>query len=154
MLEATFEIISGTTDWGEIKGNIEDQSDLINLVNDTKSDIEQDISDLADTINARIDDEVENLEEQIAEVTNNIEGSDLIDVTKENQTVTITSKTFVFEQGIASNTWVINHNLNKRPSITLTNANGEVFEAYRDYVSNNQVIIRLNAANTGFAYLN
>lgn len=114
----------------------------------------QELQNAEDEINTRIDNEVERLEEEISQSVITVEGSALIDVSKDEQTVTISSKTFVFEQGIASDTWVINHNLNKRPSIMLTTTSGEVFEAVKDYISDNQVIIRLEAADTGYAYLN
>ena len=61
---------------------------------------------------------------------------------------------YVHEQAIASDTWIINHNLNKYPSITLTYTSGEVFMANTEYTSLNQVIINLDSATTGFAYLN
>lgn len=61
---------------------------------------------------------------------------------------------YVHEQAIASETWVINHNLNKYPSITLTYTSGEVFLANTEYTSLNQVIVHLDSASTGYAYLN
>lgn len=97
---------------------------------------------------------VEQLEEEIAQATSNIEGSGLIDVNKEGQIVTISSKTFVFEQAIASNVWEITHNLNKRPSIQLVDSTGREFEAVKDYINDNEVVITLDSATTGFAYLN
>lgn len=97
---------------------------------------------------------VEQLEEEIEQATSNIEGSGLIDVNKDGQTVTISSKTFVFEQAIASNVWEITHNLNKRPNITLVDSTGREFEAIKDYINDNQVIVTLESATTGFAYLN
>lgn len=91
------------------------------------------VENSANTINARIDEEVAALEEEIAQST---------------------SHTFVFEQGIASDTWIINHNLDKYPSVTLSNYNGEVFEAYKEYVNENTIIVRLDSAMTGYANLN
>ena len=111
-----------------------------------------DISHLA--TKQELSDAVDMLEDEIAQATSNIEGSSLIDVTKDGQTVTISSKTFVFEQGIASNIWEITHNLNKRPSITLVDTTGRVFEAYREYINDNQVNIKLESPTAGFAYLN
>lgn len=142
--------------WGSIRGNIEDQTDLINLLNE-KADItyvDNNIQNVSDTINARIDDEVEALNSAIENKVETVNGSDLIGVSRENNEVTITSKTFVFEQAIPATEWIINHNLNKRPSIDLTYYNGDRFEAYKQYVNNNQVVIKLNNAATGYAYLN
>lgn len=62
--------------------------------------------------------------------------------------------TFVFEQGVASAVWVIEHNLNKYPTITLVDSAGVEFQARKVYDSINQVTIYLNGATTGKAYLN
>lgn len=120
----------------------------------TEEQVQEAIQAESEIINNRIDDEVERLEQEIEQSTITIQGSPLIDVSTENQTATITSKTFVFEQGIASDTWIINHNLNKKPSITLTYTTGEEFKAHKEYNGLNQVIVRLDSAATGFAYLN
>ena len=61
---------------------------------------------------------------------------------------------FVFEQAIASDTWIIEHNMNKYPSVTLTDSDGEIFFANIEYTSANQVVVNLEAATTGYAYLN
>lgn len=142
--------------WGSIRGNIENQTDLINLLNE-KADItyvDNNIQNVSDTINARIDDEVEALNSAIENKVETVNGSELIGVSRENNEVTITSKTFVFEQAIPATEWVINHNLNKRPSIDLTYYNGDRFEAYKQYVNNNQVVIFHKNPTVGFAYLN
>lgn len=100
----------------------------------------------------------ENLQNQIDDITasavTDIIGGSNIDVERYEGSVTINTSTFVFEQGIASDTWIINHNLNKRPSIQLVDSSGRGFEADREYTNNNQVIIHLQSATTGFAYLN
>lgn len=83
-----------------------------------------------------------------------IKGSDLIGVSKLGNKVTITSKTFTFEQGIASDEWVIEHNLNKYPSVSLVDSAGTQFEAAVEYIDENNIIIRMNGATTGKAYLN
>lgn len=127
--------------WGGIEGNITEQTDLIELL-DNKVDVSQYEQDLQD------------LNERIDETLNNIVGSDLIGVERENQTVTITSKTFIFEQGVASDVWTIQHNLNKRPSIHLVDSTGREFEAEKDYINDNEVVVHLESATTGKAYLN
>lgn len=124
----------------------------------TDAQVAESIAETSAIINERIDEVVEAFDSEIEDINermiDTIEGSELIGVSREDNTVSLTSKTFIFEQGIPSTEWIINHNLNKRPSIDLVNTNGERFEAYKEYTSNNQVIIRLDNANTGFAYLN
>lgn len=68
--------------------------------------------------------------------------------------VTITSQTFVFEQGVASDTWEIEHNLNKHPSVTLVDSAGTQFVAQVEYNDMNNCTVYLNGATKGRAYLN
>lgn len=124
----------------------------------TGEQVAESISEAVATINERIDGVVDAFDNEIEDINtrmiDTVTGSDLIGVLRVDNTVTLTSQTYIFEQGIPATEWVINHNLNKRPSIELVNTNGERFEAYREYINNNQVIIRLDNANTGYAYLN
>lgn len=62
--------------------------------------------------------------------------------------------TYIHEQGESSDTWVIVHNLNKYPSITIVDSAGTVFEAEIRYDSENQCTILMNGAFKGKAYLN
>lgn len=64
-------------------------------------------------------------------------------------------KHFEFEQGIASDTWVIEHNLGKKPSITVVDSADSVIGIFKaDYDGENKVTLRFNGAFTGKAYLN
>lgn len=76
------------------------------------------------------------------------------DLQEQIDNIDVTDDTFVYEQGIASDVWVITHNLNKHPSITLVDSAGTVFKAKEEYNSANQVTVYLNGATTGKAYLN
>ena len=83
-----------------------------------------------------------------------IHGSELIDVIKENG-VTIKSKTYVHEQEVASNTWVINHNLGKRPSVTVVDtADEEQIPDRKVYDNDNTVTLYFLAGFKGKAFLN
>ena len=130
-------------------------SQLENDINyQTETQVQEAIQAESTIINGRIDEEVARLEDEIEQSVVTIEGSALIDASKSGQTVTLTSKTFVFEQGIAASTWVINHNLNKRPSIELVDSQGREFKAYVEYNSDNKCTVLLDSATTGYAYLN
>lgn len=94
------------------------------------------------------------LREALDNVVNNIEGGSNIEVERQGDRAIINSATFIFEQGIASDVWIITHNLNKAPSITLVDSSGAEFQARKVYNSLNQVTIYLNGATTGKAYLN
>lgn len=104
----------------------------------------------AEKINQRIDEVVEELEKTVQD----IQGSETVDVTRNGQSVTLATKTFIFEQGIASDVWTIEHNLNKYPSITLVDSSGRQFVAEVEYNNFNLCTVHLNGATTGKAYLN
>lgn len=62
--------------------------------------------------------------------------------------------TYIHEQGVASSEWVINHNLNKFPSVTVVDsADNEIIVSVR-YVDANTCVIDLTSPFKGKAYLN
>ena len=63
-------------------------------------------------------------------------------------------KTYIFEQGIASTTWVVTHNLNRFPSVVVVDSAGTQFMTQIHYDSLNQLTISMNGATTGKVYLN
>ena len=90
----------------------------------------------------------------------NIGGNGNLDLNKyyDFATFTISSgvgdKNFVFTQTVASNTWVIQHNLNKFPSVTSVNINN--IEMYGEVVFTdvNNLTINFTSASSGKAYIN
>ena len=64
------------------------------------------------------------------------------------------SQTFVFEQGIPSDIWTINHNLGKFPSITVVDTGETVITGEYTYIDNNNVRLDFSVAFPGKAYLN
>lgn len=81
-------------------------------------------------------------------------GSPLIGVTTVDGVVYLNSMTYVHEQGIASDTWVIEHNLNKFPTVVLVDSAGTTFRAAVTYNGLNKCTVQMNGATTGVAYLN
>lgn len=63
-------------------------------------------------------------------------------------------KHFEFEQGIASDTWIIEHNLGKKPSIMIVDSADNVVEGAERYIDENTIEVRFNGAFKGKAYLN
>lgn len=57
-------------------------------------------------------------------------------------------------QGSASNTWTINHNLGKYPSIMVVDSAGSVVIGDVSYVTINQIIVYFSGTFSGKAYLN
>lgn len=85
----------------------------------------------------------------------NIEGSELIQVNKNNNTYRLVSINYTYEQAIASDVWVINHNLNKCPSIYVVDTAGHM-QIPDDIEVNDQntITVTFLAAFAGLAYLN
>lgn len=113
----------------------------------TETQVNEAIQAESDIINARIDD-IE--QSSITEIV----GEGNISATQSDNTVTITAETFVFEQGIPADTWEITHNLNKYPSVTLTDSAGRVFQSEIDYIDTNSLVVYINGAVNGKAYIN
>lgn len=62
--------------------------------------------------------------------------------------------TFIYEQGIASDTWEITHNLGKMPSVTVVDSANNVIYPAVQYIDENKLVVQMNGATTGKAYLN
>ena len=65
-----------------------------------------------------------------------------------------TDKTFVFSQGVPSSQWIIQHNLNKFPSVSVVNNNNIVINGEVTYIDTNNVQLDFSAGFAGKAYLN
>lgn len=67
----------------------------------------------------------------------------------------VSDKSFVFEQSIASDTWHIQHTLNKQASCFAVDSSGNVqIPNEIRYVSDNEIIVTFLAPFAGKAYLN
>lgn len=62
--------------------------------------------------------------------------------------------TYTHEQSVASNEWVINHNLGRHPSVTIVDSAGTQVFGDVEYNSENQITIRFSASFSGRAFLN
>lgn len=83
-----------------------------------------------------------------------VRGGGVIDVNLTDGAFVVTSKTYIHEQGTASDTWVIEHNLDKYPSVTLVDSAGTQFQGRVEYIDENNCIVYMNGATKGKAYLN
>lgn len=63
-------------------------------------------------------------------------------------------KHYVHTQSFPSDTWIINHNLNKYPSVTSVNSNDVVYYGDITYIDDNNLMIEFSAGFSGKAYLN
>jgi len=63
-------------------------------------------------------------------------------------------KTYIHDQGVASDTWTISHGLNKFPSVVAIDSVNRVCIGSVEYTDNNNIIITFNAVFSGKAYLN
>lgn len=62
--------------------------------------------------------------------------------------------TFVFEFDSSQLVWTINHNLNKRPSVTVVDSAQNILTPAVEYLDDNNIRIEFNAPFKGTAYLN
>ena len=63
-------------------------------------------------------------------------------------------KTFVYTQAVPATNWVINHNLNKFPSVTVVDSGNTTVEGSITYNNQNTVTLSFSAQFSGKAYLN
>lgn len=102
-------------------------------------------------------DAITGLREELDEIEHNqkpIIGEGLVEVTESDEDITITTKTFVHEQGVASAVWTVQHNLNKYPSVTVVDSAENEIIAEIEYMDKNSVKITMTGASKGRAYLN
>lgn len=60
---------------------------------------------------------------------------------------------YVHTQAVASDTWIINHNLGAEPTAVVLDSAGTQCEGTFSYPSKNQMVITFTAAFTGTAYV-
>jgi hypothetical protein len=63
-------------------------------------------------------------------------------------------KHYAHEQAIAAATWGITHNMNKYPSVTVTDSAGDQVEGEVHYNGLNSLTLKFSAPFAGKAYLN
>ena len=61
---------------------------------------------------------------------------------------------YVHDQGVASATWSVSHNLGKLPSVTVVDTAGSVVVGDVSYTDNNNLIVTFNNSFSGEAYIN
>jgi hypothetical protein len=64
------------------------------------------------------------------------------------------SQTYIHTQGEAASVWLIVHNMNKRPSVTVVDTADTVVEGEVQYIDNDRVLVTFKGAFKGKAYLN
>ena len=67
---------------------------------------------------------------------------------------TITDKEFIHVQSVSSDEWVINHNMNKYPSVTVQDSAGSIVIGEITYNNKNTITLTFSGAFSGNAYLN
>lgn len=99
-------------------------------------------------------DKYNEVESHINEVVEGMGGDENIVLSKDGNKITITTKKHTYEQSVASDTWTIKHNLNKRcPKVTVVDTAGSIFYPPVDFIDDNTCIVHLIGAMAGTAYL-
>lgn len=60
---------------------------------------------------------------------------------------------YVHKQIVASDTWTVNHDLGRKPSVTVYDSSNKVIMAEVEYSGDQSLYIRFNKALEGAAYL-
>lgn len=63
-------------------------------------------------------------------------------------------KSYIHTQSAIANQWIVNHNLDKYPSVATVNTLGEPIEGIPQYIDTNNLRILFSPAVAGVAYLN
>ena len=155
-LQETADVINNRID--EIVDSFDEDIETINtnitgITNDIIT-LDGKVTSEVATLNTRIDTEVANINTELATKIDDIQANGVLETSRVNNIVTVRSKNFVFEQGVASAQWVIVHNLGKKPSVILIDSAGTTFKADIEYDNENQCTVHINGATTGKAYLN
>ena len=70
-----------------------------------------------------------------------------------NKYFTVGRVSYIHTQGVASNTWVINHNLGFYPNLTVQDSAGTIYEGEITYTNSNSLTVTFSSAFSGKAYL-
>jgi len=60
---------------------------------------------------------------------------------------------YTYTQSIPSDTWVVTHNLNFKPNVTVQDSAGTIVEGEITYTDSNNLTLTFNSAFSGHAYL-
>ena len=75
-------------------------------------------------------------------------------ITVSKPVLSANDKHYTHDQSSPSATWTINHNLSKRPSVTVVDSAYNVIICEVEYTSDNQVVLTMDSSTSGKAYLN
>ena len=70
-----------------------------------------------------------------------------------NKYFTVGRVAYIHTQGVASDTWTINHNLNFYPNLTVQDSGGTIYEGEITYTNTVSLTVTFSAAFSGKAYL-
>lgn len=114
-------------------------------------DVPTKVSDLENDVSYQTQEEVD---EKLALKQDNLTAGENISIDSNNVISAAGDKEFIFEQGSVSDKWVITHNLDKYPSVTVEDSAHNIVIGEVYYENSNTLIIRFNGAFSGKAYLN
>ena len=133
-IKATFEIKPNISEHNLLSGRDEPDCHPIVAITGLTDEISN-INEAIETEASERQSEDENLQTQINEIS-------------------ILANGYVHEQGIASAVWMVQHNLNKYPSVTVVDSSENEIVAEVEYLDKNSVKITMIGASKGRAYLN
>jgi len=70
-----------------------------------------------------------------------------------NKYFTVGRVSYIHTQGVASNTWIINHNLGFYPNLTVQDSAGTIYEGEITYTNSDSLTVTFSSSFSGKAYL-
>lgn len=116
--------------------------------------IESGKAELRPLVNAAAESASNAAESAISAAENAISAAESADRAEAAAESVVSDKTYIFEQGEASDTWYIQHNLGKFPSVEIVDTAGNRFFPAVQWVDENNCIATMNGACKGKAFLN
>jgi len=94
------------------------------------------------------------IQKDITAQRNNVSSTNIIFDSYSVTTNAIADKYLRFDQNLPSDTWMITHNLNKYPSVTVVDSAGTVVIGAISYTDLNSLIVTFSSGFSGSANLN
>lgn len=90
----------------------------------------------------------------ITDLDGNVSVSDAQNTATVTTSVLVSGSTYIHTQVSASSSWVINHGLSRRPSVTIVDSAGNVQIGEVLYTSDDSITVTFASAFGGYAYIN
>lgn len=129
-------------------------NDTTNVINITSSESISSEIKLADSNAWELAEECRQIRDSIINTLDNIHSAGNIEITRDNDILTIGTKNYLHDQNVASDIWHIEHNLGKQyVNVIVVDSAGNKYYPAIDYTSDTDCYVFLKGATTGTAFV-